>query len=411
VEPTSNTGQLRILATCFDFRPELGGIATVGHKLVEALERREGVTVRVLAPARDGTSSFDSAVGLDIRRIPAGSTPLASLLPFLCAIRRELRQWKPDLVLCLLWLPDGAAARVATIGSRVPYYVFAHGVEVLESRRTLRKRIRGRLAPLKRGVFTRSGRALAVSSFTAAKLADCGVSPAGTSLVFGGVDPVEFAPAPKSEALLARHGLNGHRVLVTVSRLHPYKGVDTAIAAFAQLAGDDPDVAYVVCGDGPDRPRLEELARKHGVEGRVHFAGAVPQSELPDYYNLADVFVLVPREELWMPEAEGFGLVFLEAAACGKAAVAGRSGGVPDAVGSTGWLVDPNDPDAVAGAMREALAETGTARGTRATAVRERVLTSFTWDVMAERVLAAAELQGTNRAPAADVPGGRTAEP
>ncbi|HEY4347193.1 MAG TPA: glycosyltransferase [Gaiellaceae bacterium] len=400
MEPRTASGELRILTTCFDFRPGLGGIATVGHKLAEALDCREGVAVRVLAPARDGAKSFDDATGLDIRRVATGTTPLSSVIAYLRAIRREIGTWRPDVVLNLLWLPDGAATCLATIGTRTPYFVFAHGVEVLESKRTFRKRVRGALAPVKRHVFRSAKSALAVSSFTAAKLEDCGIPREQISLVFGGVDPEEFAPAPKPEYLLARHGLHGCRVFVTVSRLHPYKGVDVAIAAFAEIARDEQDVAYVVCGDGPDRPRLEELARVHGIERRVHFTGPVPQSELPAHYNLADAFVLLPREELWMPEAEGFGLVFLEAAACGKAAVAGRSGGVPDAVGATGWLVDPNDVVEVAGAMRAALAEDEASRTARARIVRERAVASFSWDAMADRVLVAADAYRRRVAPA-----------
>jgi phosphatidyl-myo-inositol dimannoside synthase len=102
-----------------------------------------------------------------------------------------------------------------------------------------------------------------------------------------------------------------------------------------------PGVRYLVVGDGPDRPRLQDLTVRLGLQDQVFFLGRLTFSEIVDLYNLADLFVLLSREE--PPDVEGFGLVFLEAAACGLPSVGGRSGGIPEAVdeGRSGWLVDP----------------------------------------------------------------------
>jgi phosphatidylinositol alpha-1,6-mannosyltransferase len=109
-----------------------------------------------------------------------------------------------------------------------------------------------------------------------------------------------------------------------------------------------PETRYLVVGEGPDRPRLERLAHTLGLEHRVSFLGRLELSEIVELYSLADLFVLLSREE--PPDVEGFGLVFLEAAACGLPSVGGRSGGIPDAIdeGHTGWLVDPNNVEEIA---------------------------------------------------------------
>jgi phosphatidyl-myo-inositol dimannoside synthase len=373
--------------TCFDFRPGLGGMAAVGHELARALNRRDDTVVRVIAPARPGAASFDEIAGVDVVRAPMGSKPLSSVLPYYRSVRREVRDWSPDAVVNLLWLPDGVASRLALRGTSIPYHVFAHGVEVLESKRSLRKRIRGALVPLKRRVFNEAARALPVSHATGTILSSFGVRADRIEVVHGGVDPDEFFPAPRAADLVERYGLEGKRVFLTLARLHAYKGVDVAIDAFEKLARENLDVVYLVCGDGPDRPRLEEHARAAGVADKVVFTGTVPQERLRDHYNLCDAFVLLPRAELATPDLEGFGLVFLEAAACGKPSIAGRSGGVSDSAGETAWMVEPLDRAAVLDAMREVVRSPADA-ARRGAAARERALASFTWDALATKLVA-----------------------
>jgi phosphatidylinositol alpha-1,6-mannosyltransferase len=380
---------IRVLGTCFDFRPNLGGLAMLGHQLFRAVNEREDAVARVLAPSRPGSDGFDENAGVEIRRFAAGSTPLSSVIPFTRAVRREIRAWQPDLIVNLLWLPDGVASRIATVGTETPVCVFAHGVEVLESRRTLRKRLRAAASPVKRTVFNDALVAFAVSDFTATVLRGFGVRENLIRISYGGVDPGELYPTPKPAELLARHGLEGKHVFLTVARLHAYKGIDTVLRALAALVADHPDAAYVICGEGPDENRLRALVRQHSLDKHVIFTGTVEQRELRGHYNLCDTFVLTPRAELATPDVEGFGLVFLEAAACGKPLIAGASGGTADAAGEHAWLVDPHDWRAVGAAMLESIVDADE-RARRADAARARVLESFTWSAMAERVLRSA---------------------
>ncbi|MFK8182347.1 MAG: glycosyltransferase family 4 protein [Phormidesmis sp.] len=166
------------------------------------------------------------------------------------------------------------------------------------------------------------------------------------------VDGSLFTPGPAPASLTERYHLQNSRVLVTVARLWPgdiYKGVDVTIRALPKIAKNFPNVKYVVIGRGDDQPRLAELAQSLGVADRVVFAGFVPDEALIDHYRLADVYV--------MPSKEGFGIVYLEAMACGVPVIAGDDDGSADPVqdGRVGWQVPHRDPDAVAAACIEAL--------------------------------------------------------
>jgi phosphatidyl-myo-inositol dimannoside synthase len=179
-----------------------------------------------------------------------------------------------------------------------------------------------------------------------------------------GIDPVrvkvlpctvrpQYRPGPKPGYLIERHAANGKKVLMTVSRLassERYKGHDQVIRTLPRLLAQHPDTIYLVVGDGDDRPRLESLAVECGVAINVQFTGSVPQEELPDYFRLADVFV--------MPSAsEGFGIVFLEAMATGVRVIGGSQDGSRDALcdGALGTLVDPENGEELASAILTAL--------------------------------------------------------
>ena len=166
------------------------------------------------------------------------------------------------------------------------------------------------------------------------------------------VDETEFTPGDKSPQLLHKYGLTDAKVLMTVARLWSgdiYKGVDVTIRALPQILQVFSDVKYLVIGRGDDQPRLKALAEKLGVSDRVIFAGFVANAELADHYRLADAYI--------MPSQEGFGIVYLEAMACGKPVLAGDDDGSADPLqdGLLGWQVPHRNVDAVAQACIEIL--------------------------------------------------------
>ncbi|MCS3700206.1 glycosyltransferase involved in cell wall biosynthesis [Salinibacter ruber] len=169
------------------------------------------------------------------------------------------------------------------------------------------------------------------------------------------IDPASYGPGPKREGLLTRYDLHGRTILLTLSRLsagEQYKGHDEVLEVLPALAEEVPDLAYLICGDGDDRPRLEAKAKRLGVEDRTVFAGYVPEEEKADHYRLADAFVMPGR-------GEGFGIAYLEALACGVPVVASSADASQEAVldGELGTVVDPSDPGDIKSGILTALDE------------------------------------------------------
>ncbi|MEL6899715.1 MAG: glycosyltransferase family 4 protein [Cyanobacteria bacterium J06606_4] len=195
------------------------------------------------------------------------------------------------------------------------------------------------------------------------------------------VDGSVFTPGTPPPALIEKYQLQDARVLTTVARLWRgdiYKGVDVTIRALPKIAQAFPNVKYVIIGRGDDQPRLAKLAEELGVKESVVFAGFVPDEELIDHYRLADVYV--------MPSKEGFGIVYLEAMACGVPVIAGDDDGSADPVqdGRVGWQVPHRDPDAVAAACIEAL--NGKDKRCDGQWLREQALASFSAPALVTRL-------------------------
>ena len=166
------------------------------------------------------------------------------------------------------------------------------------------------------------------------------------------VDGEVFTPGEKNSALVEKYNLAGARVLMTVARLWSgdiYKGVDVTIRALPAIAQAFPNVKYLVIGRGDDQPRLAKLAKDLGVADRLVFAGFVPTEQLVEHYRLADAYI--------MPSQEGFGIVYLEAMACGVPVLSGDADGSADPLqdGRLGWRVPHRNPEAVAAACQEIL--------------------------------------------------------
>jgi phosphatidyl-myo-inositol dimannoside synthase len=259
----------------------------------------------------------------------------ASLLQYLLTVR-------PDRVYCgHVLLAPMVRALCGPLG--IPYTVLTYGKEVWEP-----------LSKSKQMALQKADRVWTISRYSRDELCKAnGVDPKNVDFLYCAVDGQRFQPQAKSAALVAKYGLADAQVLLTVARLwsgDPYKGVDVTIRALPKILAQFPDVKYLVVGRGDDQPRLAQLAIELGVSDRVVFAGFVATADLVDHYNLADAYV--------MPSQEGFGIVYLEAMACGKPVLSGDADGSADPLqdGRFGWQVPHRDPDAVAIACVEMLA-------------------------------------------------------
>jgi len=260
-------------------------------------------------------------------------------------LRSELASQPGARVLCTNWFPCGLAAWLLRklTGASFPYYIAVHGAE-LNSRGRAAGRLKNLLCRL---VMRDASGIFPVSRYTADKLARKAGPGLPMRVLSNGVNPSRFFPILCNQ--------RRSPVILSVCRLSEHKGIDTALKAFAILHERGIEFEYRIAGHGPDRKRLEKIASELGLSAKVRFLGEV--ADLNSLYNGCDLFLLLSREV--GGAVEGFGLVFLEAAACGKASVGTRSGGIPDAVldGETGLLVAENDARAAADAIQKLLTD------------------------------------------------------
>jgi len=356
-----------------DFPPRVGGVQQYVWNVAAHLPADR---VAVVAPNWPGWREHDRALPFPVERFPTMFLwPSADLLE---RVRIAAREHRAEVVLFGHGLP------LALLGPRLdlPYVVATHGTEYWFALTP------GFHALLARAT-ARAARVLAVSRFTGATIRTAVPAGVPLSLLPPGVDAERFRPGTMeaADAVRRRHGIAAGRPLVVcVSRLVRRKGQDVLIEAMPAIIRREPDAALLIVGSGPDRDRLERLAERV-PRYAVAFAGEVPDADLPDYHAAADVFAMPCRSRLAGLEVEGFGIVFLEAAAAGRPAVAGDSGGAAEAVvdGETGLVVDGRHPGQVGEAVGALLADARRADA-MGKAGQERVERSFTWPRLTERL-------------------------
>lgn len=368
-----------LLVSSVYFPPQTGGISQLMAGLAAALGPSE---VCCLTGTPTGLQPGPSAAAPRVYRWPrafagTGMVQGAVLGGALCEI---LLREQPRLVQ-IAHAFDGYVALHLERWLRFPFIVYAHGNEILDARKSPWEK--PRLA------LRRAARVLAVSRFTARLVEEVGVAAERIEIVHPGCDTELFRPLePRSDFRQKLLGADAKQhVILSVGNLVPRKGHDMVICGLPRIVSRFPGVRYLIVGDGPHRVALESLALAKGVRDHVVFAGRISGEELPEIYALADVFAMPSRQRLDASDVEGFGLVFLEAASCGKPVVGGRSGGIEDAVvdGATGLLVDPESPEGIADALAQILADPAQASRLGEQG-RARVVKEFTWSRVAQRV-------------------------
>jgi len=380
-----------ILLLTDKFPPHAGGTSVIYHQWCERLPAER---LRVLTCESDGWREFNAQAAYPVERVaftdwPKVRWPLVWWRLYRTASRRA-PQTPGVVVHCGHVLETGLSGWRLKRRFGIPYVVHAYGEELLYYGR--RRLTRGWL----RRVLAEADGITAISAYTREQLATFGVPPERVILQPPGVDCAQFRPGLDGSGLRERLGLGECPTLITVARLLRRKGVDITLEAVARLRAEFSDLAYLVIGDGPELPRLREIAASLRIEDCVHFLGRVPHAETAECYAAADVFAH-PNRQTAAGDVEGFGLVFLEANACGLPVVGGDSGGTPDAIrsGETGFLVDGTSVPAVAEAIGELLRNRDLRRrlGEAGRAWAER----FTWERAAERVWRMTEMVHAGR--------------
>jgi phosphatidylinositol alpha-1,6-mannosyltransferase len=391
-EPSRN-----LLVLSKEFRPQIGGIAEWVYHVVLALCRAQwNVTVVTVDTYAAATAMDASEPFTTMRIIPEQDDRLWTKA--LCALRhvkfaRDLRNLFERRSFRYVLAAEreifrgynGLLRSLALSRHRVRTGVMFHGTDVEEVPQLAwaRRRILDHIVRNVDDVFCNSHYVAQAARAAFPGCSDpvyvgCGLSP-------------ETLPTPiRQDSARKALGIDSQNVILTVARLVPKKGVDMVIQSLPKVLSRFPSTVYLVAGAGEDLERVRQLAEHNGCAKHVRFAGELDNRVAAHYYYCAaDLFVMPARQE-------GFGIVYLEAAHYGLPTVGGRVGGVSDAIadGGTGILVNPEDPSEIAGALIKLLGDPQLRARLGADGQR-RVHNEFTWDAVASRIMAKANLNGT----------------
>jgi phosphatidylinositol alpha-1,6-mannosyltransferase len=322
-----------------EFPPGPGGIGIHAHQLAVHLQEY-GWQIEVVAPQAYVTVEARNCFNA---HLPFPITSLSSLSTGqrLKQIWQKTRMFRPGVIVASGGRPLWVTALLSTF-FQIPWLAVGHGSEFLNS------------SPISRFLthqaIRRANQVVAVSQYTAQMVAN--IRPTNITSIPNGADGDRFRPDLSTQKLRQQLGLVDKRILLTVGNISKRKAQDVVIRALPRVLTHCPDVIYLIVGLPTRQKELTQMAQNCGVADRVCFVGVVSHEFLPTYYNLCDLFVLVSREA-HDGDVEGYGIVVVEAAMCGKTAVVSNHGGLPEAVhhGETGLIVPTESPEATAEAI------------------------------------------------------------
>jgi phosphatidylinositol alpha-1,6-mannosyltransferase len=367
------------------FLPHAGGSRVYYFNLYRRLARDFDRGVVVLTTRTPGSEPFDQTSTFPGFEIIRRSTPLPDwrikraarvFRTFFHALGLKLAR-RVDLLHAGDLFPQGLVCVWMKILFGTPYIAYAHGEEITQTSRF-------RYQPgIRNLIYRRADAVVAANDFAQQLLLQIGIDAARVHTIYPGVDSVRFSPGP-SDATQAL-GLQGRTIMLSVGRLVPHKGHRILLEAMAALPATTPRPCYLIAGEGPEKEGLIARVVALGLDDDVVFLGKVSEEELPELYNLCDLFALANCDHRGC--VEGFGMVFLEAGACGKPVLAGRTGGTSGAVldGTTGLMFDPENLEEVTSALNLMLSSPELRRRL-GSAGRDRVVEIFSWDESARRL-------------------------
>lgn len=374
------------LLLTYDFPPIGGGIA---RWMAELAKRYPPGSLVVSTGQHPDAPDVDATFPNRVDRLPLAARKLRTLRGLLFWSRRAAvltRDCGAEFIWCGNMKPAAYPAKWTMERLGTPFGVLLHGGDLLilqhQVHQSLLKRRTARALLSSAAVLVANSRWTRERCLTLLGELEIESGEDLVQVVPLGADHVFFRPGVDTSGVRERYGLGEGRWLLSVARLSRHKGVDTALRALAALGSRYPDLRYAVVGSGEELGALEAEARQLGVGDRARFLTDVPDRDLPALYNCAEVYLGVSR--LMEQRVEGFGISLAEASACGVPVVAGRSGGIPEAVrdGETGFLVDAEEPEAVAAAIGRLL-DDGELRARMGAEGRKAVETYYNWDRVA----------------------------
>lgn len=386
------------LLLTYDFPPIGGGIA---RWMAELARRYPPGGLVVSTGQHPDAPDVDATFPNQVDRLPIPARRLRTLQGILLWARRAAvlsRSLGAEFIWCGNIKPAAYPAKWTMERAGTPFGILLHGGDLLILQHQVHRSVVKRRTA--RALLSSASVLVANSQWTRDRcvnlMGELELEPTAEQVrvVPLGADPEFFRAGLDTGAMRERYGLGEGRWLLSVARLTRHKGIDTALQALSALRDGYPDLRYVVVGQGEEREALEAEARELGVGDRVRFLIDVPDRDLPALYNLAEIYLGVSR--LMEQRVEGFGISLVEASACAVPVVAGRSGGIPEAVsdGETGLLVEAEQAEAVVSALGRLL-DDAALRGRLGRAGRAAVERYYNWDrVVADLVRIGQEVGG-----------------
>lgn len=361
----------------------LGGISQFTYDISKALPAN---LIHVISYPTHGWQEFDKLQKFSITRLslsPRIAKYLDGKLRLLSPLYlgHLLRLKKPRIVICMHanWSLLFTAWLFSKIRG-VPFGVILHGMDVCQPQTTY---YRNSYNALLRGAT----HVFANGNVTKATALQAGVHPNRIHIIHPCIDPTLLKPEISADILRSRFGLDGKKCILSIGRLIKRKGFDTVIRALPLVLKRVPQAHYVLIGGGEYQNDLVKLVKDLKLEKHVTLVGPLAHNEAISFYPLCDVFAMVAREREG-GDIESFGIVYLEANYFGKSVIAGRSGGVSDAVidGVTGILVDPSSIDRLANEIIKLLINTALNQK-MGEAGRERAIREFSSTAACQKFL------------------------
>lgn len=367
----------KTLIVTLEYPPQIGGIASYVYNLADNMNPEDVV---VCAPRMKGDGEFDARHKWKVYRVkPYYSFFWPRWLKLYWQIRKICKQEKIGKIYVHHALPVGY---VAYLIKKIPYVVFLHGTDVELATKKIMKRVK------LKWVCQRAKQIVVNSEFLKRKFTERMKNfSAKTKVIYPcpGNIFIERVPDEILRKTKSQLALEGKRVVLTVARLSEGKGYPHFIRMLPKILEKIPNLVWLIVGDGPKKNEIINLLQKNDLQNVARFIGGVSYEDLPKYYQLSDLLVVLTHPD--ENAEEGWGTVFMEAAASGLPVVAGRAGGVEEAVQNlvTGVLVDAHQDTSVISAVSDLLREKDYAKK-MGEAGRQRVLDEFTWPEQLKKI-------------------------
>ncbi len=332
-----------ILLVSVDFPPHTDGVSTISRELSIRIGER-GKSVFVIGPRDKKDREFDTGKPYRIFRTPGYEWVYFRFIPILFSMPWAVFRYRVRKIFAMNIAYGGILSWLLSFIRPLEYILFAYGYEFEKVKhRSLAKWLYQKIYAKAKGI-------ICCSEEVRRRLISFGVDAQKTKVLYPAVDFERYRPLAPPKEFLEKNQFVGRKIILTVGRLVKRKGHDQVLKALPQLVEQFPEILYCMIGKGEDENELRRIVRELKLENHIRFMGWVPADDILYFYNACEIFVMPSREIKGDGHIEGFGIVYLEASACAKPVIGGRSGGVLEAIqdGKTGFLVDPDSSQEIA---------------------------------------------------------------